>query len=185
MAVPESYTMLDLTGRFERNAALSSAPEITMPPPWKDIAPSVWRDLAINHFKDDDGQERLWLSQLLRRDAPPTEGEWIVDWQERKKENPVLGPIIGQMRRVKTAELDAHFLRAGWTPDTRRHGVLQRIIRGTWSGRDWSLTETFGIEEVDGARHLARHVRTMGKGEDGHEYFFNWRVVYDYVGEID
>ncbi|KAJ7072942.1 hypothetical protein C8F01DRAFT_1243955 [Mycena amicta] len=185
MALPEHFTTLDLSGRFALNHELSTVPSGEIQAPWKDVSPAAWGELAINHFKDeDDGQERMWLAQELRG-QPPTEKEWIVDWQERQKQHEVFGVTMGQMRRVKTHELDAHFLRAGWTSDTRKHGVLQRRVWGTWQGREWTVMETFGIEEIDGQRRFARHVRTTVVGSDGQEKQVNdWRLVCDYVGPI-
>ncbi|KAJ7921476.1 hypothetical protein B0H13DRAFT_149784 [Mycena leptocephala] len=185
MALPPHFTTLNLTGRFIPNHTLSDASDemleqqgIEDPELRRAIVCGV---LSFNHYTDDDGTERIWVQQEL--DARPriVDEDRILDWRERPRTDPLLGPVVARIRRVKTHTLQL-FLRKGWTPDTLKYGVLHyhACSNTARSGRTWAADETWGIEVTDGHRRLSRHIRFVGpRGEDIERH-----LVYDYIGAV-
>ncbi|KAJ6593118.1 hypothetical protein B0H19DRAFT_1089134 [Mycena capillaripes] len=202
MALPPHFTTLNLSGQFVLNDTLSDHDSTAQ----QGIDVGLLEDpklLSFNHYTDDDGTERIWVqkeadsdsdsdsdsqpsSRSRSRSKPRTKvvdtENRILDWRERPRHDPLLGPVVGRTRRISTHTLAPPFLRSGWTPDTLKYGVLQYHVYSdtTRSGRTWCLTETWGIELIAGHRHFARHVRfTPTGGVDVERH-----LVYDYVGEV-
>ncbi|KAJ7072943.1 hypothetical protein C8F01DRAFT_1243956 [Mycena amicta] len=180
MALPPQFTTRDISGRFILNSKLSDTQDTFLP-----IAVSTQllrAKLAFNHYTDENGSERICVEQEVSvggRVASVSEDNRILDWCERPLEDPLFGRVVGRIRRIKTPLLKPPFLRAGWTADTRKHGVLQYDLCD--DRHTWATDETWGIEEIAGERYFARHVRfTPGLGAEDVER----RFVYDYVGSI-
>ncbi|KAJ7743487.1 hypothetical protein DFH07DRAFT_964124 [Mycena maculata] len=185
MAVPPHFTTLDLSGEFILNNALSDSADdllarqgVSNPDLRRSIMHGV---LSFNHYTDDDGSERIWVAQEIERQGLLVDEERMLDWQERSRDDPAFGPIISKIRRITTHGLEPRFLRAGWTPDTLKYGVLHYHVRKDTAlgGRPWTTSETWGIESIDGKRYFARHVELTIDGIDSETH-----LVYDYVGAI-
>ncbi|KAJ7654354.1 hypothetical protein B0H17DRAFT_1099839 [Mycena rosella] len=177
MAVPPHFTTRNLSGRFVLNETLSAGADSVLEQQGVS-APELRRTtlrgvLSFNHYTSDDGEERIWLAQAIDGHSKLVDEERALDWRERKRDDPLLGPLTSKIRRVKTHKLEPRFLRAGWTPDTLKYGVLHSHT----SGRAWVAVETWGIEEVAGERRFARHVEFSGPGGRNIEA----HLVYDYV----
>ncbi|KAJ7496514.1 hypothetical protein FB451DRAFT_1455664 [Mycena latifolia] len=176
MAVPPHFTTLDLSGRFILNQPLSDAAADVLEQ--QGVAEPEMRHailcggLSFNHYKNDDGDERIWVSQEEEGRLKIADEEWALDWRERARDDPFFGPVVGRIRRVKTHGLEPRFLRRGWTADTLKYGVLHYHV----CGRGWNVVETWGIEEVEGQRRFARHVEFTGSNRNVEAH-----LVYDYM----
>nr|GAT48662.1 predicted protein [Mycena chlorophos] len=178
MALPPHFTTRDISGQFTLNFELSE--NLTTLP---DGFPEK---LAFNHYIDDDGSEHIWVEQEIV-DATGTgtttakivvsDDHRVLDWCERPRDDPFFGRVVGRIRRIQTPILHTPFLRAGWTADTRKHGVLQYDLSD--EPHTWLAYETWGVEEIDGERYFARHVRFVRREEEVLR-----RLVYDYVGSV-
>ncbi|KAJ7478674.1 hypothetical protein B0H11DRAFT_1281239 [Mycena galericulata] len=186
MTLPPHFTTLDISGRFILNAELSDSAEQLLEQ--QGVVDAALRHaiargvLSFNHYTGDDGEQHIWVDQELEGRCLRADENCALDWRERARDDPLLGPVIARTRRVKTHALEPRFLRAGWTPDTRKYGVLNyhACSDTARSGRTWSADETWGIEEIAGMRRFARHIEFTaldGKEVESH-------LVYDYVGAI-
>ncbi|KAJ7716385.1 hypothetical protein DFH07DRAFT_354845 [Mycena maculata] len=186
MTLPPHFTTLDLSGRFILNTSLSDSAEQILEQ--QGVADAALRHaiahgvLSFNHYTSDDGEQHIWVDQELEGRCLTADEDRALDWRERARDDPLVGPVVGRIRRVKTHALEPPFLRAGWTPDTRKYGVLNYAVYSDTkrSGRTWAVTETWGIEEIAGMRHFARHIEFTGPdGKDVERH-----LVYDYVGSV-
>ncbi|KAJ7108816.1 hypothetical protein C8R44DRAFT_680270 [Mycena epipterygia] len=186
MAVPPHFTTMNLSARFILNHTLtdSGALEelllkqgISDPELRRAITHGV---LSFNHYKDDDGDERIWVAQELDgRSEKISHTDHPLDWRDRAQNDPLFGPVVRRIRRTKTHGLEPQFLRRGWTPDTLKYGVLHsHYVCARGDIRAWTTVETWGIEEIEGERRFARHVRICEPDEKSH---LEARLVYDYV----
>ncbi|KAJ7647967.1 hypothetical protein FB45DRAFT_782949 [Roridomyces roridus] len=185
MTLPPHFTTLDLSGRFVLNPTLSDSVDdilslqgITDATLRRSFAHGI---LSFNHcIGEDDGVfEHIWVDQELEGQRIHSDEKLALDGRERVHYDPLLGPVVGRISRVKTHRLEPPFLRSGWTPDTRKYGVLNYHV-SSGGGRGWVADETWGIEEITGLRHFARHIEFTGadgKNVESH-------LVYDYVGSI-
>ncbi|KAJ7624573.1 hypothetical protein FB45DRAFT_84529 [Roridomyces roridus] len=180
-SLPTHFTTQNFTGRFKLNIARSiRVDELLTSQGIQDAHQRLaieHGELAFNHFKDDDGQERIWIEQDIEGQIPPPAHEHLLDWFEREHHDNILGRVFRRIKRVKTPGLEPAFLRAGWSPDTLKHGVLLHEIRND----AWKVVETWGVEVKDGERYFARHVEFIEPNGSEHET----RLVYDYVGPIN
>ncbi|KAF7293949.1 hypothetical protein MKEN_01458500 [Mycena kentingensis (nom. inval.)] len=160
MALPPQFTT-DITGRFTLNVQLRDRANAAEP-----LNQLVSTNLAFNHYLDEAGEERIWVEHSQR---------WIGRNAHTRT------PSLDRIRRIKTSQLSEPFPRAGWTANTRRHGVLQYNLFD--SAHTWATDEAWGVEEIAGERRFVRQVRyssgpTVGARE------VECRFVYDYVGAL-
>jgi len=187
MAVSADFTILNISGRFTMNKALSGDTDTILSLQgvgWlKRKAISLGTvTLFIKHYKDEEGIERVDIDQTITGGIPGTREERILRWTERSNEDHLFGAVIGKSRRVQASELEEEFLKTGWTTDTFEHGLIQSYVYSDTpkSGTTWIGDQTWGVEEINGERRYARHVKFTGpKGED-----IETRLVYDYLGPL-
>ncbi|KAJ6473300.1 hypothetical protein DFH09DRAFT_470235 [Mycena vulgaris] len=181
MAVPPHFTTLDLSGRFILNQTLSdAAPDVLAHQGVANPGPILRGVLSFNHYTGDNGDERIWVEQEIASQGHPkiADEDRALDWRDRAREDPLLGPVVSRIRRVKTHGLEPRFLRMGWTPDTLKYGVLHYRVCN--DARKWVAVETWGIEEIEGQRRFCRHIEFSGPdGKDVEAH-----LVYDYVESL-
>ncbi|KAF8175006.1 hypothetical protein K438DRAFT_2022998 [Mycena galopus ATCC 62051] len=90
MALPPHFTTLDSTGRFVINHALRDS--------YEDILSCAV--LKFNHYKDENGSERIWVQQDLDGCPQIADDPRILDWLDRAKNDTLLGPVIERTRHV-------------------------------------------------------------------------------------
>ncbi|RDB28493.1 hypothetical protein Hypma_015679 [Hypsizygus marmoreus] len=188
MAVPASLSILNISGKFVMNKALSDTTTDTI----LTLQGVGWLKrkaitlgtvtLAIKHFKDDEDVEHIDIEQTLTGGIPGTSERRTLTWTERENEDHIFGAVIGKSRRTKVDVLEENFLKAGWTADTVEHGVVQSYVESDTpkSGTTWIANQTWGIEEVNGERRYTRHVKFTGPGAEDIEC----RLIYDYLGPL-
>ncbi|KAF7328952.1 hypothetical protein MVEN_02525100 [Mycena venus] len=180
MAVPETYTMMDITGKYTLNKALSDsdASNTILEQQGVGFLKRKAIDFAgatvyIKHQKDAEGVEHLEIEPQIPGNSAPKGESRVLTWTERTIDHPLFGHIAAKTRRVKPAELDDENLKKGWTADTVEAGVIQSHV----VGEKWTAIQTWGIQEIDGKRRHARQMTFTGpKGNTIHA-----RLVYDYV----
>ncbi|KAJ7730063.1 hypothetical protein DFH07DRAFT_929898 [Mycena maculata] len=186
MSVPQSYSMLDISGKYSFNKALSDTDMAgtilthQVGEKLKQKAVTVMSDstVSLKHYKDADGIERIEIQHHVA-DHPPRSLAQILTWTEQTSESPLFGKIVTKERRVKTSELDDNYLQSGWTADSIEEGVIQVDMRSA-ANTQWTLSQVWGIEEINGARHHVR--RTKFTGGDGN--ILHARLVFDYIGPL-
>ncbi|KAJ7492760.1 hypothetical protein FB451DRAFT_1165711 [Mycena latifolia] len=188
MAVPQDFSIMDLTGRFTMNKTLSGDTDTILALQgvgWfkRKIIAVGTVTLYIKHYKDEEGTERVDIDQTITGGIPGTREERILAWKERATEDSLFGAVIGKSRRVQASELEEEFLKEGWTADTLEHGVIESYVVSDTpkSGTTWIADQTWGMEDVNGERRYTRHVNFTGpKGEE-----IKSRLVYDYLGPLE
>lgn len=150
--------------------------------------------LTIKHFKDDEGIEHIDIDQTLTGGIPGTSERRTLSWTERENQDHIFGAVIGKSRRTSVDVLEEDFLKRNWTADTIQHGVVQSYVESDTpkSGTTWianqvrrfalnpcpqiDFHQTWGMEDVNGERRYARHIKFTGpKAEE-----IECRLVYDY-----
>jgi len=188
MAVPASLTILDITGKYFMNNTLSDDTDTILQlqgVSWLTRkAISLGVTLSVKHYKDDNGDECIDITQTLAGGIPGTSESRLLTWTERPKEDHIFGAVIAKSRRIKVGELDdsEEFLKKGWTPDTVEYGVVQSYVESDTpkSGTTWIANQTWGIQDVSGERRYVRQVKFTGpKGED-----IEASLIYDYLGPL-
>ncbi|KAJ7023373.1 hypothetical protein C8F04DRAFT_1134602 [Mycena alexandri] len=191
--LPEDFTTLNLSGQFVLNQTLSDADPfgsilahqgIDDPELPRAIAAGI---LYFNHYINEDGSERIWVQQDIEGHPRSSKSEErILDWMERARVDPVVGPVVSRIRRVKTHHLNPAFLRSGWTPQTLKYGVLHYEMRSETT-QGWSLVETWGIESLNPThreeRRFCRHLEFTAN-LDGGKKNIERHLVYDYLGVV-
>ncbi|KAL1748556.1 hypothetical protein HDZ31DRAFT_60291 [Schizophyllum fasciatum] len=187
MAVPASFSVLDISGKFMLNKGLSGDTDKVLQLQgisWvkRKIISAGTIYVTIKHWKDEHGVERIDATQTLSGLNEQKE-ERTLDWSERKKDDSLFGPVVGKSRRVAPADLgiDCPHLIEGWTADTLEHGLIESYVdTAPEAGTAWTAVQTWGVEEIGGERRYVRHVRlTTPKGDD-----VQIKLVYDYTGPV-
>ncbi|KAJ7861606.1 hypothetical protein B0H13DRAFT_2072711 [Mycena leptocephala] len=187
MAVPADFSILNLSGKFTMNKAMSGDTDTILKLQgisWvKRTAISMATvTLAIKHYKSDEGVEKIDIDQTITGGIPGTREERTLSWTERSTEDGLFGFVTGKSRRCQVSELDEEFLKNNWTADTLEHGVVQSYVVSDTpkSGTTWIANQAWGIQEINGERRYARNVKFTGpKGEDVEAL-----LVYDYQGPV-
>ncbi|KAK7064351.1 isocitrate lyase [Favolaschia claudopus] len=187
MAVPESVSIRDLSGKFVMNKSLSGETDrllMLQGIGWikRKIIATATVTLAIKHYKDDAGVEKIDIDQTLTGGIPATREERTLTWTDRKTKDNLFGPVIGKSRRCQVAELEEEFLKKDWTPDTVEAGVVHSYVESDTaeSGATWNATQTWGIQVINGERRHARNVRFVASDGEVIETL----LVYDYLGSL-
>ncbi|CAA7259919.1 unnamed protein product [Cyclocybe aegerita] len=188
MAVPADFSILNISGKFTMNKTLTDPRTDTILSlqgvGWfKRKAISVGTvTLSIKHYKDDEGVEHVDIDQTITGGIPGTSEIRTLWWKERESEDHIFGHIIGKSRRIKAEELDVPFLQQGWTADTLEHGVIQSYVESNTpkSGTTWIANQSWGVEEINGERRYARHLKFTGPGGEDIEA----KLIYDYLGPL-
>ncbi|KAJ6621592.1 hypothetical protein B0H10DRAFT_2214970 [Mycena sp. CBHHK59/15] len=187
MAVPAHFTILDITGKFTMNKTLSDPTDTILTLQgvgWlkrKAIAIGTVT-LYIKHYKDGQAIEHVDIDQTITGGIPGTREERTLSWTERSTDDSLFGAVVGKSRRVNASELEEEFLKKNWTADTLEHGVIESYVYSDTpkSGTTWIADQAWGMEEINGERRYARHVKFTGpNGED-----IEARLVYDYLGPL-
>jgi len=186
MAVPESATTLNLSGRYKLNKALSHDVDVILQRRDKDIDPKTRAAIktadayvTIKHYKDASGVEHFDLKDESPGVAAVTL-ERTLDGNEWELAHALSGPVKGRSLRVKPQDLQVSFLKDGWLPSVGRDGAIQISAKSDTgkTGKSWRQDSIFGLEEIDGSKRHTRRVHIHNsEGEDIHAIF-----VYDYLG---
>ncbi|KAJ7917695.1 hypothetical protein B0H13DRAFT_2322218 [Mycena leptocephala] len=177
MAVPATYTMMDISGKYTLNKALSDSDASDKILEGQGVGylkrkalNFAGATLLIRHYKDAEGVEHMEVHRCAKG------RNRVLTWTERTIDHPLFGSIVAKSRRAKLEDLDDEHLKKGWTADTIECG----LIEGHVSGKDWKSVQIWGIEEFNGERRHSRHITFTGpKGNTIHA-----RLVYDYVGPL-
>ncbi|KAJ7706324.1 hypothetical protein B0H17DRAFT_1036738 [Mycena rosella] len=187
MAVPATFSILDLSGKFTMNKAMSGDTDKILALQgisWlkRSIISLAVVTLVVKHYKDDDGVEHVDIDQTITGGIPGTREERTLSWTERSTVDSLFGAVIGKSRRVQASELEEEFLKKDWTADTLEHGLIQSYVCSDTpkSGRTWIANQTWGIQEINGERRYVRHVKFTGP--DPKEADIEDLLVYDYLG---
>ncbi|KAJ6461228.1 hypothetical protein C8R47DRAFT_1225920 [Mycena vitilis] len=179
MAVPKTYTMMDISGKYTLKKALSDldASDTILEQQGVGLLKRKAISFAggavcIEHRKDEDGVEYIELQPISGISAPKESR--VLTWTDKTFEHPIFGRIVTKSRRIKPAELDDEHLKKGWSPETIEGGVIQTHV----AGKKWTAIQTWGIEEIDGEKRHSRH--TTFTGPRGNIIYA--RLVYDYGG---
>ncbi|KAF8213206.1 hypothetical protein K438DRAFT_1706868 [Mycena galopus ATCC 62051] len=186
MAVPASFTILDLSGKFVMNKSLSDDPDPILAGQgmsWvtRKIIKVATVTLAIKHDKNEEGVERIVIDQTLTGGIPGSKEERTLSWTERHTSDPLFGAVVGRSKRCQVSELEEEFLKKNWTADTVEHGVVLSWVESDTpvSKKTWSASQTWGIQEIEGQRRHARNIKFTTSGKD-----IEATLVYDYVGPL-
>ncbi|KIY48421.1 hypothetical protein FISHEDRAFT_43316 [Fistulina hepatica ATCC 64428] len=184
MALPADLTTLNFSGKYVLSKALSDSTDemlrlqgINMIK--RTLIGAATITLHLKHFKDDQGVEHIHIAQMIQGGVQGPSEIRALNWEEQEDDNMVYGTIVGRARRVTPDEIDASYLKEGFTPDTLENGLIH-----TYTASDldmggvstWSADMTWGIEVIGGERRYVRHVKLVGTNGEDHEA----RMVYDY-----
>ncbi|KAJ7648434.1 hypothetical protein B0H17DRAFT_1215659 [Mycena rosella] len=180
MAVPATYTTLDLSGKCTMNKTLTDQSALDAVLKLQGVgmlkrkavglaAPTM----RIRHFTNAAGVEQLEIEQVgvLRL------GESAAVDVDREDQR-VAAPWYRRGAHER-GELGDAFLESGWTAETLEHGLIEAEMRG--GDAKWTFVQTWAVEEVNnGERRHVRHARCTGpKGK-----VIEMKFVYDYAGSL-
>ena len=152
--------------------------------------------LDVRHYTDDSGIERIDVDQTLTGGISGTSEHRILDYTEREHEDHVFGAVLSRSRRVSLDEVQREWLKKDWLEESFVDGLIINTAAKSntaKSGRTWSseqvstrveylksviqtMPQTWGLEQVDGAKRYTRHVYFEGPGGE----VIQVRLVYDY-----
>ena len=154
--------------------------------------------LDVNHYKDDQGVERIDIVQTLTGGMSGTTENRTLDWTEREHEDHLFGPVLSKSRRAALDEIEREWLKKDWLNESFVDGqIINTTAKSNTakSGKTWlseqvniparlerfdvsltSASQVWGLEQVNGEKRYTRHVYFEGpKGE-----VITVRLVYDY-----
>jgi len=186
MAVPESMTVLDISGRYTLNRTLSDDTNkiLTLQgvPWWKRIIINrATITLDVKHYKDDGGIEHIDIDQTLTGGLKGTTEQRTLDGVQREHKDDIFGSILGRSRRVPVEELKEEWLKAGWTEGTLAHPIIDAWGTSDTekSGLKWTVEQTWGFQVHNDEKRYARNVHFFTPEEE-----IKIHMVYDYVGPV-
>lgn len=186
MAVPPDMTVMNISGKYTMNKALSTNTDEILQLQgvgWfkRKIISAGTLYLNIKHYVDDASIEHIDIEQSLSGLATTNEDR-ILDWQQRSHEDDVFGIVISKTKRVPLKEIKNDWLRGGWTEDTASFDIVYTDADSDAekNGIVWNAVQTWGFEYINGEKRHVRHVSFTGsKGEKVQS-----RLVYDYKGPL-
>ncbi|THH34032.1 hypothetical protein EUX98_g182 [Antrodiella citrinella] len=187
MAIPESMTTLNLSGKYIMNKTLSDDPDEILR--LQGVSWFTRRAISMatiyqsmKHYKDDSDVEHLDIDQVLSGGVAASTELRTLDWKERETAHSLFGAVLGRSRRVKLQDLEDEYLKQGWLPSVETDGAIQGIAQSDTakSGTTWDSDQIFGLEEINGEKRHTRHIHFTGPGGES----ILARMVYDY-GEHD
>ncbi|KAK7028277.1 hypothetical protein R3P38DRAFT_3189756 [Favolaschia claudopus] len=178
MAVPQSQTMLDISGKYTLNKALSDSDASDKILEQQGVSylkrkatGMAGATILIKNYKGDNGVEILEVIPQIMGATPKGEIR-PLNWTEQAIDHPLFGKVTTKNRRVKLAELEDENLKKGWTNETLDAGVFLSHM----AGDKRTLVQAWGLQYIDGKRYHARQATFVGpKGNVIHA-----RFVYDY-----
>ncbi|KAL4242137.1 Pericyclase pydY-like protein [Abortiporus biennis] len=193
MAAPRDLTTLDISGKWTLNRKLSDPMDDILRLQGIGVLKRTamgmgTAHLTVKHYKDDQFIEHIEIGQKYGGDGdsngkiPGSKDIRILDGEDRRFEDYLIGPVVGNSRRASIDELESEFLQSDWEGDVRRHGVIASSMRGdTNKGtKEWISDLAWGFENVKGVRRYTRRISFTGpKGEKHYA-----RLVYDYKGPL-
>ncbi|KAJ7186803.1 hypothetical protein C8R46DRAFT_935945 [Mycena filopes] len=179
MALPENYTMLDISGKYTLNKSLSDTDASDKIMEHQGVGflkrkavNALSGEVVIKHYKDAEGIEHIEMEPKVPGKSDHKGETRVLTWTEKTIDHPLFGKIIAKSRRVKLEEIADEHLKKGWTADAAEHGVVEGYLKGD----DWTVANIWGIEEINGERRHSRHVTFTGpKGNVVHA-----RMIYDW-----
>ncbi|KAI6136513.1 hypothetical protein F5141DRAFT_33276 [Pisolithus sp. B1] len=116
--------------------------------------------LSIKHYTDDDGVERIDVDQKLSGGFSGGSDNHILDWQERRCNDDVFGPLIYKTRRVSLELIEDESLRLAGprTPlqtvsFTQLPGMIPRTATVTTRGRYGVSSSLMAKDSMLGSPH--------------------------------
>lgn len=186
MAVPQTMTTLDLSGKYVMNKALSDDMDGILQLQgvgWliRKAIRIATLNLYCKHYRDDAEVEHIDVDQTLSGVKGTAENR-PIDWVERSDYDHVFGPVMSKTKRIRVDELEDSYLKEGWLDETKEHGVILIVEQSdtTKGGLGWLCEQVWGFETMNGERRHTRRIRFVGpKGEKVHA-----RTVLDYQGAL-
>ncbi|PVF93491.1 hypothetical protein CPB86DRAFT_790051 [Serendipita vermifera] len=198
MAIPESMTTADISGRYFLNQKLSDSTDqiLTLQGVrWvtRKIINNAGITVNIKHYTAEvaeggDGLEHIDSTQTLTGGIPGTAENRTFSGLPRDHTDHLFGPVKAVSKRVRPSEVTkelspgSDFLSKGWTEDVL--GADKGLIFTTASsdtevsGKTWTADQVWGFEIIDGVKRYTRHVHFYTPDET-----VEARMVYDYLGE--
>ena len=99
--------------------------------------------LHINHYKDDNGVERIDIDQFLSGGIQASSEKRTLDWTLREHEDRIFGSVLGKSRRSKLEDIEEPSLNKNWLPDTIENGVVEAHAESNTakSGLTWIVSQ--------------------------------------------
>ncbi|KAJ3478559.1 hypothetical protein NLI96_g9664 [Meripilus lineatus] len=185
MALPATFTSLDISGRFQQNKSLSDDIDKILSRQgigWviRKALKVANGTLTIRHVTDTNGAEQLFVESSVGGGVVGSTEAHLLDWQERMKADGPMGPTIGKGGKVAIANITEEYLKEGWAADANQGGLFNIFMRSDTvkTGKSWTKEEIWGVQEIDGVKRLVRRIHFIGrKGEK-----INASVVFDFLG---
>ncbi|KAJ7573449.1 hypothetical protein C8J56DRAFT_840139 [Mycena floridula] len=181
MAVPQEFTILDMSGKFTVNKALSDIDKADSVLALQGIEETKRQaiqtgnvTLSIKHYTDNAGVEHVDIETTVAEGMPVNKEERLLDGKEYNNHHPLFGTVRASFSRTKPSEIKEEYLKNGWSTDSLEHGLVY-VVGG--NGTTWSGKQTWGIEEVNGERRYTRHMCFSGAGGEQ----IHGRLVYDMI----
>ncbi|KAJ7902775.1 hypothetical protein B0H14DRAFT_3422242 [Mycena olivaceomarginata] len=121
MALPDTYTMMNISGKYILNKALSDSDASNTILEQQGVGllkrkaiDFAGATISIKHYKDAEGVEHLEVEPQIPGDSAPKGQTHVLTWTERTIDHPLFGHIVAKTRRVKPQELDEEHLKKGW-----------------------------------------------------------------------
>ncbi len=104
--------------------------------------------VTITH-RTEDGVEKLTIEQVLSGNAGASTEERPLDWEERKVDDKLFGPIISRTKRSNAQDIENEYLRAGFVDDG--HGLIMSYGASDTekSGKTWVGETVSVLDESD------------------------------------
>ncbi|KAG8810455.1 hypothetical protein FRC17_002934 [Serendipita sp. 399] len=188
MAVPESMTTKDISGRYYLNKTLSDSTDriLTLQGvPWytRKIIGVANITLDVKHYtgkpadpenpiegdRNGDDFEHIDADQTLTGGIKGTTENRTFSGLPRSHEDHLFGAVTGLSKRITAllndpkSEVNKYeFLQKGWTKDTLEDskGVIytQAVSKTEVSGKVWTAEQVWGFEEFDGEKRFSKQV---------------------------
>ncbi|KZV68705.1 hypothetical protein PENSPDRAFT_652992 [Peniophora sp. CONT] len=186
MAAPAEKTINDLTGKWLMNKSLSDSTDDVLSLQgvgWmkRKIIAAATVTLHVKHYHTEDSIEHVDIRQTVTGGFEGTTENRTLDYVLRAHDDHLFGPIKANSRRVKWVEIEIPFLKEGWLGEGEETIEAYATSDTEKSGTSWTAIQTWGFEDIGGARRYVRHLDFTGpKGEH-----LQKKLVYDYLGEND
>ncbi|RFU80555.1 hypothetical protein TARUN_1674 [Trichoderma arundinaceum] len=183
MAAPIEANILDVTGRWRLNRALSDSLESTFTLqgiPWIVRKVINWANLELQYVKllpeDNSTATRFSFKQTVRPGGFDTKNEYIVDGEKRTDTIPIFGEVTMYCDYVSRHDLtEEQLLGRDIESVDEGHAAIVEVV--TSENMGWKTITVWGFETIDGERRLCKYNTTV-KGEHIEKAI----MVHDYIG---
>ncbi|KAL2132705.1 hypothetical protein VTI74DRAFT_3468 [Chaetomium olivicolor] len=182
MAAPPTASILDISGRWLLNRALSDSTEAFFALqgiPWivRKVVNFASLELQYERLPPASGSTapRFGYKQTIRPGGFDTKNEYILDGQARVDTVPIFGEISMRCHYAGGEEVAKQYQTTGLESADEGHAAVVEIVESEVMG--WTATSVWGFEVVGGERRFVKH-NTAVKGEKAEKT----RLVFDYLG---